>query len=257
MAFATSIYGKYGDEKVVSSTKKHRLGTRMELRDGRVFYYAQASGAIGAGKLVMQNNHNHANHIKDLAVATAAAVGATKINFTNAGSAFALTQLNDGMVFVNDVDGEGHAYSIRSNAAIGITSTGDLTLDEDDDIREALTTNSQIGIRTNKFLDCQLYDNTDIDGIVLGVAPTEISDNEFFWVQSWGSAAVLTSGTVVLGKSVIPKGTGATSDGAVRKITTAVGSAVANTGLDFQSVGMVESVGATTEYSLVYLTISR
>ncbi len=259
MGFPTSIYGKYGDEKVVTSTKKYRLGTRMEFRDGRVFYYAFSQGALNAGKLVMQSLITNASHIKDLNVATAAAVStatapSTVINFTNAGSAFGLTQLEDGAVFVNDVDGEGHYYSIRTNLAIGITSTGDLTLDEDDGIAEALTTNSEIGIRINKFQDCELWDNTAIDGICLGVAPTEVADNRFCWIQSWGSAAVLTSGTVLVGKLVIPKGTGATSDGAMRKYTTV---SAANTGLEFPQIGSVESVGANSEYSLVHLTISR
>lgn len=263
MSFPTTIYGKAGWEKDQTTAKKHRLGTRMELRDGRVFYYALASGAIGAGKLVMQNNHNHANHIKDLALTQAHALNRTDIVFTNSGSAFAKTQLNDGWVFVNDVDGEGHVYAIRAagntfsgpDNIVGITDThAQLILEEDDGISEALTTNSQIGIRTNKFLDAQLYDNTDIDGVVLGVAPAEIADNEYFWVQSWGTCAVLTSGTVVLGKGVIPKGTGATSDGAMRKRATV---SAGNTGVDFQTIGTIESVGATTEYSLMHLTVSR
>jgi hypothetical protein len=255
MAFPHTIYGKFGDEKVTRTAQgAKKLGTRMELPDGRVFYYAKANGVIGAGKLVMQKDHTHSSHIKDLAVAAAAAVGATAINFTNAGAAIAADAFKDGLVFVNDVDGEGHAYVIRTNLAITTTATGNLTLEEDDSIAEALTTSSQIGLRTNKFLDCELYDNTDIDGIPLGVAPTEIADNEFFWCQTWGSAAVLTSGTVILGKLVLPKGTGATSDGAVRARATA---SALSTDKGFPQVGIVESVAATTEYSLIFLTIAR
>lgn len=263
MAYPTSIYGKAGWEKQTTTTKKHRLGTRMELRDGRVFYYALATGVIGAGKLVMQNASNHASHISNLAVKQAHAVGRTDIVFTNAGSAFAKTQLNDGYVFVNDVDGEGHVYAIREagntasgrNNIVGITDTHALLiLEEDDGIAEALTTNSQLGIRTNKFLDAQLWDNTAIDGICLGAAPTEIADNEYFWCQSWGSVALWTNGTVILGKQVIARGTGATQDGSVRKRATV---SAGNTAIEFQNIGTVESVAATTEYSLIFLTISR
>ena len=203
----------------------------------------------------MQNASNNANHIKDLAVATAAPLGQTKINFTNAGSAFAKGQLDNAMVFVNDVDGQGTVYAIREGQlAIGITSTGDLVLEEDDGVSIALTTNSQIGIRTNKFLDAQLWDNTDIDGICLGAAPTDILDNEFFWSQTWGSAALLTNGTVILGKLVIARGTGATADGSIRKRATV---SAGNTAIEFQNIGTVESVGASTEHSLVYMTVSR
>ncbi len=115
-------------------------------------------------------------------------------------------------------------------------------------------TNSQIGIRTNKFLDAQLWDNTDIDGICLGVAPTSIADNEYFWSQTWGSAALLTNGTVILGKQVIARGTGSTADGSVRKRLTI---SLQGSQVEFQDLGTVESVGASTEYSLVHMTVSR
>src|SRR3989304_2915879 len=108
MAFPHTIYGKFGWEKKVTSGSKHRLGTRMELLDGRVFYYAFSNGVIGAGKLVMQLNHPHASHIKDRQVLAARAIGATTIRFKCTGSAISLNQYQDGLVFVNDVDGEGH-----------------------------------------------------------------------------------------------------------------------------------------------------
>ena len=260
---ASTIYGQAGWEKDKDTERKHRLGTRMEFRDGRVFYYAKATGVIGAGKLVMQNASNHASHITNLALKQAHAIGRTDIVFTNAGSAFAKTQLDNGYVFVNDVDGEGHVYAIRAsgntqsgpNNIVGITDTHALlVLEEDDGIAEALTTNSQLGIRTNKFLDAQLFDNTDIDGVILGVAPTEIADNEFFWCQSWGIVSLLTNGTVILGKQVIARGTGSTADGSVRKRLTI---SLQGSQVEFQTIGTVESVAATTEYSLVMLTISR
>lgn len=263
MSFPSTIYGKAGWEKDKTTVKKHRLGTRMELRDGRVFYYALANGVIGAGKLVMQKAVKNSSHITNLALKQAHAVGRTDIVFTNAGSQFAKTELNDGFVFINDVDGEGHVYAIREagntqsgpNNIIGITDTHALlVLEEDDQIAEALTTNSQIGIRTNKFLDAELWDNTAIDGICLGAAPTEIANNEFFWVQSWGEAALFTNGTVILGKQVIARGTGSTADGSIRKRATV---SAGNTAIEFQNIGTVESVSATGDYSLVFMTISR
>jgi hypothetical protein len=273
MAFPHTIYGKPGWEKVLTSGKKHRLGTRMELPDGRVFYYALSNGTIGAGKLAMQLAVTHASHIKDLTITIAHAVGATQIAFKNTGAAIAASVLADGMVFVNDVDGEGHVYVIKMNPdTIAAAVTGFLTLEEEDGIAEALSTNSQIGLRTNKFRDAELWDASAIDGIPLGIAPTETVNDRYFWCQTWGTASVLTEGTVVLGNVVVPTASkiGGVAHGVVdgAVIAMAVLASHAATATNkvqphiadqnvLAPIGIVEQVGATTEYSLVFLTIAR
>lgn len=274
MAFPHTIFGKFGMEKVVTSSKKHKLGTRMELPDGRVFYYAFSSGTIGAGKLAMQANHVNVKHIKDLSVLAAAATGATTITYQHTGGTLTANILNDGMVIVNDVDGEGVVYVIKSHSALAATaaSTATLVLEEDDGIAEALTTNSQIGLRTNKFLDAELWDASDIDGIALGVAPVEVVDNRYFWCQTWGSVALLTEGTLILGNVVVPTASkiGGVAHGVVDGAVIAMAvlashAATATSKLQphvadqnvLAPVGIVESVSANSEYSLIFLTVAR
>ena len=54
MAFPLTVHLGYGQEKVETSDQKQKLGTRAVLPDGRVFYYAENSGAAitTAGQLV-------------------------------------------------------------------------------------------------------------------------------------------------------------------------------------------------------------
>lgn len=267
MAFPLSIYGKYGWEKVVTTAKKHKLGTRMELPDGRVFRYSIAGEAIGAGLVGMQKNHTSASHIKDLLVATAAAIGVTRVNITVAGAAFAANAFQDGYLYTNDATAEGYVYRIKGHLAIGTSSTGFLNLDEEDGIREeAFDTTTQLGVRENAYTDINIFDATDIDGRALGVVPVDVANNEYFWLQTWGPVSVLTAGTVVLGNAVVPcsnVANGTAVDGAVEAVpvvashTASAQLAHLGAGSLVERIGIVESVAATSEYSLVHLSIGR
>ena len=78
MAFPVSLQGSPGMDKAMTAAKKHRIGTRMEFSDGRVFYYGKAGAAITAGKIGMMAGIDHADHIKDLAVPAAYAAGTAR-----------------------------------------------------------------------------------------------------------------------------------------------------------------------------------
>jgi len=250
-----SVLGSNGFEKVVTTSKKRRIGTRMELPDGRVFYYALANGAIGGGKNTMEKDVV-SGHNTDLAIAVAAAIGDKSIEITNATTAIAANDYEDGYVFVNDSDGEGQCWQILKHDTAGATDQFTVFFYPNDQVaEEALTTSSQVGLRRNPQHDVETYDADDIDGISAGVAPVEIADNEYFWNQTSGPAAVLTHGTVVLGKNVVPAISNTPVDGAVENHT--LTEATPNTGAGQNCVGKVMTVAASTEYSLIYLTISR
>ena len=269
MAFPLRIYGKFGWEKVVPVTSQgiKKLGTAMELPDGRVFRYALAGGAIGAGHVVMQKNHSHAGHIKDILVATAAPIGATRVNITVKGGQFTADLFKDGYLFTNDATAEGYVYLIKGHLAIQTSSTGFINLDEEDGIREeAFDTTTQFGIRENPYKDVEDWDASDIDGRALGVTPIDVANNEYFWLQTFGTVSVLTVGTVVLGNAVVPASNafgGSVVDGAVEAIpvinshTASAQLAHLGAGSLVERIGIVESVGATSEYSLVHITIGR
>jgi len=171
-----------GGEKVTNTTKKHPLGIVGEDVFGGRYHYAFSQAAIGAGQVVMQSVGVAANDM-DLAVQAAAAVGAQSVSITTGATASVANEYADGILYVNDVDGEGHRYRILNHLADAGSTTMVINLYPNDKIKEALTT----------------------DGAYLGVAPTEVADNAYFWVQDQGEAAVLADGTtMVLGKSVEP-----------------------------------------------------
>jgi len=105
------------------TTPRHDVGTRAQTSDGRVFYYSRTSDSnvLAAGQLVMSEViiANHAN----IAVSSAAAVGATSVAVTLGGSeSLVKDAYQGGYLVVNDVDGEGRTYRIAGNAATSSTT---------------------------------------------------------------------------------------------------------------------------------------
>ena len=201
----------WGQEKETTTTRReHPLGAVGMTPDGRCFRWAFSGEAIGAGQLVMQKGAV-ANHDMDLATATAGSVGDTSITVTLGATAATLNQYEDGALYTNDGTGEGHLYAIRSNPAADASASLVLTLHEK--IREATSTSDTLnGLIENDYKDVEIYDADDIDGPALGVAPTEIANDTYFWLQTSGRAAVLIQGTGVLGDAVEAS---QTTDGAV------------------------------------------
>jgi len=250
MAFPLTIQGPYQGWLTPTSTQKCPLGAYMVFPDGRVFRYAQAGAVNLAIGRLMQQAVVTSGHTKDLAVPAAVAVGATAVTITNKTTAITANMYEEGYLFVNDVDGEGQNCKIKSHPAES-TGTGScvITLIDEDALIVALTTSSQVGLRKNPFDDV-VVNPTTITGIPVGVTPVAMTALRYGWLQIAGPAAVLTNGTVVLGKQVSPSGT----------VAGAVDVRPLNSGdTDGQEppVGYVMSVAADTEFSLVYLTLGR
>jgi len=254
MAYPVTIQGSPGFEKSTTTSAKHRVGQKMELPDGRVFFYGYTGEAITAGKLCMAKATS-SGHIKDLAVAAAAAADATQIKVTNATTAitgsgaytgdFATRgDYQDGYVFVNDAAGEGQVWQIKDHSTA--TSSGTITIDfyDNDVVATALTTSSEVGLAKNPYNSVEVWDLSDIDGPCIGVPNRDIASGSYGWFQTKGYAAVLTNGTVTVGKNVM---TGSTTDGSADVIAD-------DSSAEFL-IGGVVNVGGTTEYSLVDLNI--
>jgi hypothetical protein len=83
-----------------------------------------------------------------------------------------------------------------------------------------------------------------------GVPPIAVTAAYYFWNQVKGPACVLTEGTLVAGKTVVPS---TSVDGAVAPPALTAGTP--NTGYDQQICGTVITVNVTNEYSLINLAI--
>ena len=242
MAFLNYVGLDYGDETVTSTTESRgvTLGTKGLMPDGRVFRYSKAGEAITAG-LLCQTPLAIANHDMDL-VTAAAAVGATSIVSTLGGTAVTKDQYKGGTLYVNDGAGEGQTFRIATHAAV--SSSGDFTVpfEGKQTVKTALTASSLTGIKANPYNGTLLY-NTTPDGIPTGFTPTDVASGAYFWQQTYGDAAILVNGTVVLGQCVVP---GTTTSGSVDTHVA--------TGDDNWNVAVVCSpISVTTDYQHAFI----
>ena len=257
MAFPGIVNGHYGMEKETSTSKKRRLGTKLVLPDGKVFFYGYTGEAITAGKVAMVAA-TASGHIKDLVIAAAVSANASgigAITVTNATTAISGSEYyteargdvgdyEDGYIFVNDAAGEGQFWPIWRHSAA--TSSGTLTIDlhESDFVATALTTSSEVGLSKNPWSAVEAWDVNDIDGPVMGVPNRDMTSGYYGWFQTQGPCAVLTNSTFVVGNQVI---TGSTTDGS--------GDVSADNNSAEIVLGDVINVAASTEYSFVWLRL--
>ena len=249
MTLSNRVYGQPGDEFSIRATQKDmRLGTIMEMSNGDEFVYLK-NGAVelAVGRLVQQAAVT-SGHGVDVAVAVAAAVGATSVTITNKTTAITKDMYADGTLFVNDEAGEGYHYRIKSHPAEAtLTGTCVITLYEQTPIQVALTVASQVGLRKNKYQDV-IVAPTAFTGIIVGATVRVVTAAYYFWAKKLGDAVMLTNGTVILGKAF-------TRSGAVAGAIDVYPLNSVDASGQEPMLGTVQSVGATGEYSLCYLNI--
>jgi hypothetical protein len=201
MSFPSTINLSYGQEKVQTSGKKQKFGTRATTPDGRVFYYARDDGTgLGNAGVIVDGTGAVAAHDMDVA-ATATSVGSTTLTV---GTSLTVTAAQaalyvDGYLMFNDGPGEGEVYRIKSVSVVSGATGCVITIDEPDGFRTALTTASLFGIIYNPYAAVKLIDGdgTQTTG-PLGVAPIPITADYYFWLQTFGPAAVEVSGTTAM-----------------------------------------------------------
>lgn len=248
MAFAESIVLYPGQEKVIRATQGSTPLGQRAIQGDRVFHYALAGAvALATGRLV-QEAVVVSGHDVDLLPTVAAAVGARTVTLQNVTTAIVANEYAGGFLWVNDVDGEGHAYRIKSHPAATATGTVVITLEDDDTIRVALTTSSQVGLRHNLYRGL-LVNPTTPTGAPVGVTPVAVTADYYFWCQTWGPASVLTNGTLLRGRTVAP---GATTAGSVDVYPL---NSVDGSGQE-PVVGVCMVVGVSTDFSLIDLRLA-
>ena len=243
-----TTYGKRGQqrEKETSLIGGNPLGTVMVLPDGSLFVHAKAGGTIAAARLVQQDPTS-TTYDADIAVAVAAAVGASSVSLTNAAATLAADRFAKGTMHVNDEAGEAFAYGIRTQGAATTTEDFTVELEEGDEIVVALTTSSQVGLRENAY-DSVLISPATFTGMPVGVTPLPVVVDDFFWLQVYGRCALLSDAVIwIAGQPIVPSFTVAGS--ARTKPTVQTASGVSGV------VGWAENVSASGEHGLAFLTI--
>ena len=246
MSFPHTIFGKFGDEKETSTTKRRALGTVLELPDGRKFKYALNGGSAISGGHLVASKVMVANHDEGLATAATAA-GSQTVTVTLGATDATANQYADGYFYTNDDSGEGHIYRIKSNPAASGSGTLTLTLDDNDKIKVALTADTTSGLVENPYNEVVITP-TSVTCRTIGVSATDIAASSYGYLQTNGYAAVQVSGTVVVGQPL--RVAGASLAGAAMALDRS------GTDEDEQEIGVVQNViAATTEHCFAFLNI--
>jgi len=216
------------------------LGSVLYYGD-RVFRYGLAGGvALTAGKLVQTAVGTNADH-QDLAPTAGVAAGEYAISVETAGTDLTLNQYAGGYLYVNDVTGEGQCLKIASNPVHDHSDDPSVVITCHDALATAITTSSKVSLITDPW-SAVLVAPAAETGSVIGCPIVDMALSAYGWFQTYGPAAVLTVGTLVLGHN------------AVRSATVAGGVAPATSDI-LDIVGTVMLVDVTTDYSLIKLNI--
>ena len=222
-----------------STTEKQKLGTVRKLSDGRVFVYAKV-GAVGlaAGKLC-QAPVQVADHL-NIAVASAAPIGARKVTVTLGATAATKDQYKDGFLYVNGGTGAGCAYKIKAHPAADASAFLKVSLY--DKIRVALATTSKVTLFSNPF-NGTIVHPTPTTAALVGIPQIVVTAAYYYWSLVKGMTPCLIDRTPAINEHLIPSGS---VDGAVE--VDAAASVV-------QRIGTVLNTGVDTEYKMIQLAI--
>jgi len=216
------------------------LGSVLYYGD-RVFRYGLAGGvALTAGKLVQTAVGTKADH-QDLAPTAAVAAGEYEISVETAGTDLTLNQYAGGYLYVNDGAGEGQCLKIKSNPVHDHSDDPSVVITCHDALATAIATSSKVSLMSDPWSGLVVAPAAET-GAAMGVPVVDMALSAYGWFQTYGPAAVLTVGTVVLGHNV------------VRSATVAGGVAPATSDI-LDIVGTTMLVDVTTDYSLIKLNI--
>lgn len=229
-----------------SSTQRFILGTRLQVGE-RVFRYAVTNGAQTAGIIAQAPTLGGATTTLQTtqAVTVAAPIGATDVYVNALTTAQAAELFADGWASIFDASATAcFLYLVRKNTALATSGTTSyITLY--DELHIALTTSDQVSLITNPYKDVVAVSSaTTLTGAPMGVPPVAITDNYYFWLQTWGPCAILPSAALDFDEYVTMSDTNA---GYVE-----ADAASANT----MSIGRVLHIGTASEASIVYLMLA-
>jgi hypothetical protein len=236
------------DPYAVSSTQQFPLGALLVYND-REYRYAKAGATIPAGNVCQTRLKAHATNHLDLDCA-AAPIGATTVAVETAGTNIVANEYAGGYLYVNDGTGEGLAYKVKSHPAHVHATDATCVITLYDPIKVALVASgtSKVSLAHNKYEKIIKAPGTSpLTGEVVGVASSVLASGNYFWLQVKGPAAVLVSGTVVIGDSVCVTISGGTAGAVIARAADGAAQRVS------RSVGQVMQVNASTDYALIDL----
>lgn len=186
-----------------TSDQRWPLGSLLRQGDRAWRYAKNGSTALDVAAPVQQAAAVHAEQNDDIVVAAASAIGATTITLTSTANLDGSpneteNDFAEGYLIVNDEAGEGHMYKIKSNEALVTTGDSIFTLYDDETVRVALTTSSEVGLVRNPYYRV-IATTAVVSGVFLGIPQFAVTEDYYFWLQTGGPAAVVAQAAIALG----------------------------------------------------------
>jgi len=268
MGFPGSILLSQGDIYKETSDKRHPLGTRGYTRDGRAFRYAKSSAAITCGRVVQAATVSSLDDALSLAASTDCNTTYTTDSHTfylSSGSSITTANcFNDGYMFVSSGSTHIGQYAQIKSSPLHSGAAGkfaDVTIYPDNSYSKKLTTSCKLGLIRNAYDDVKVMANVAagaLASMTVGIAVKAISAaDKYFWLQTWGPCAVITSAALALNQVFMVSSATATT-GAVAKPAITTGSMTTGAIMNRQRLGQVLQVGSSSANSsaLVYLMLA-
>ena len=215
------------------------LGAKLIYGNTTFRYGKLGASAVTAGKCV-----THAvlvgNHA-DIAPTADVAAGQTAISIETGGDTdITLNQYAGGYLLVNDGTAEGQLLRINSNPVHDHSADASCVITTYDDLATALESDdSKIDLIAdpNSALIVQAATTT---GATFGVTVVDTAANHYAWFAIAGPAAVLTSGTIVIGNQAVPGGaSGAVIPGPTNTVIAPIGTVMfANGAADYSLINL-------------------
>ena len=255
-----TYFGPYGENNSTYANSgnanlgRFPLGHTLILPDGREYKFTLNDGTAEVAGNLYQSVASVADH-NNTTADVARAIAATAISATLGATAAAVDIYAEGVVHINDVDGEGYSYRIRramtagnAHASAATSSVLTVNLEAGESVQVALTTASNVSFTRNRYHATTIHLSPPT-ATLTGVSPGVAAASRFYWSQTTGYAAVLANLTLLAGLPVQPdiavNGAVETAKRRVRAGGTTLGGVVPTT---MVYVRLLDQDGSTTDF---------
>ncbi len=260
MSYPVVLNGVEGEQFNNYDSRRWPLGTRMALQDGRRFAFCDAAGSPLVAGRVQQSAVPQGN-FDTLVTPTSEVAGSREVAITTGATAVTANLFDGGFLIPEAAAGAGDGFLYKIDdgvVAIGTTSNGDIPLAAGYGLQTVITAGTDtITIIKNPYQDL-LISPAPPEALIVGIACSAIPASQWGWVQTWGPAAVLVTGTEVIGGRVSASGTVTNTTGAIEAtgvlITTTAPTIAQMT--EILEVGWCMEIAPDTGLGAIFLKIS-
>ena len=237
-----------------TATRYFPLGATAESRDGRKWKYCQNGAVALTVARLTQTPTQDAEMVTSLAqTAYGVSAGAKRFDvLATTGNAIADSDLIEGWLIVSDgsATAMGHMYKIKDNKQVVAGTDTAITIEIADQggIRVAIAATDDLCFLENRFKGLLVTTEAPV-GNIIGVSPTAVLANYYFWAQYRGPCPVIIddTDTIVVGDPVMASvDSTAASDGTV---------CLVDASADDFIVGYCMMTGAVSETAVINLTL--